>query len=248
MVAAERTELSFAERFCGPPGSANGGFACGSIAELLGGEVEVILRRPPPLGRSLWLRADDRDGGATVLDDDDLIAEVYLATVGAGVPGVASLVQAQAAAERYPLYQGHPFPTCFTCGPQRAAGDGLRIFPGPVTGSELWAAPWTPDSSVADGGGLVTPKVVWAALDCPSGFAVGAGDAVMVLGRMAARVLARPRAGTPYCVVGWPAGPGEGRKRPAGSALLDGHGRVLAAAHGLGDDPGVGAGVMGAGS
>lgn len=125
MVAAKRTELSFAERFCGPPGSANGGFACGSIAELLG---------------------------------DDLIAEAHLATVGADVPGVASLAQAQAAAERYPLYQGHPFPACFTCGPERAAGDGLRISPGPVTGSELWAAPWAPDSSVADGGGWSRPR------------------------------------------------------------------------------------------
>ena len=39
------------------------------------------------------------------------------------------------------------------------------------------------------------PEVVWAALDRPSGFAIGAGDTVVVLGRMAARVVARPRAG-----------------------------------------------------
>jgi len=142
---------------------------------------------------------------------------------------VASLAQAEQAAERYPLFQGHPFPTCFTCGPDRAAGDGLRIFPGPVSGSDLWAAPWTPDPSVADQDGLVVPEVVWAALDCPGGLAV-TGDSVAVLGRMAAQVLARPRAGTPYCLVAWRDGPPDGRKRPAGSALLDGQGRVLAVA------------------
>jgi hypothetical protein len=75
--------------------------------------------------------------------------------------------------------------------------------------------------------------VVWAALDCPGGFAAGVGDTVMVLGRMAARVLARPRAGRACCLVAWRGGPADGRKRPAGSALLDAHGRVLAAARTL---------------
>jgi hypothetical protein len=229
-VAREQngTELRLGERFRGPPGSANGGYACGSIAELLGGGVEVTLRRPPPLGRSLRLRR--RDGGAVVHDGDELVAEARPATVALGVPGVVSPAQAERAASGYPLFRGHPFPTCFTCGPERAAGDGLRIFPGPVPGGgDLWAAPWTPDPSVADLDGLVAPEVVWAALDCPGGLAV-MGDAVVVLGRMAARVLARPRAGTPYCLVAWPDGAPDGRKRPAGSALLDGRGGVLAVA------------------
>jgi hypothetical protein len=220
-------ELRIGERFGGPPGSANGGYACGAIAELLGGEVEVTLRRPPPLGRPLRLRP--RDGGAVVHDGEELVAEARPATVALGVPAVVSLAQAQRAAGGYPLFQGHPFPTCFTCGPDRAAGDGLRVFPGPLPGGELWAAPWTPDPSVADRDGLVTPEVVWAALDCPGGLAV-MGDAVAVLGRMAARVLARPRAGTPYCLVAWPDGAPGGRKLRAGSALLDGHGGVLAVA------------------
>jgi hypothetical protein len=221
------TELRLGERFRGPPGSANGGYACGSIAELLGGGVEVTLRRPPPLGRSLRLRP--QDGGAVVHDGDELVAEARPATVALGVPGMVSPAQAARAASGYPLFRGHPFPTCFTCGPDRAAGDGLRIFPGPVPGGDLWAAPWTPDPSVADRDGLVAPAVVWAALDCPGGLAV-MGDAVVVLGRMAARVLARPRAGTPYCLVAWPDGAPDGRKRPAGSALLDGRGGVLAVA------------------
>jgi hypothetical protein len=228
---APEVELSFAERFCGPPGTANGGYACGAVAGLLGGprDVEVTLRRPPPLGRPLRLRAGG-DGAATVHDGEDLVAEARPATVALDVPGVVSPEEALAAVERYPLYRGHPFPTCFTCGPERAPGDGLRIFPGPVPGGGLWAAPWTPDASVAAGDGLVAPEVVWAALDCPSGFASGAGDTVMVLGRMAARVVARPRAGVAHRVLAWREGPPQGRRRPAGSALLDPDGRVLAVA------------------
>jgi hypothetical protein len=211
-------ELRLGERFCGPPASANGGYACGAIAELLGGGVEVTLRRPPPLGRPLRLRVGD--AGTTVHDGDELVAEAHPA-------------KARAAAARSPLFQGHPFPTCFTCGPDRAPGDGLRIFPGPRPGSELWAAPWTPDPSVADQDGLVEFAVIWAALDCPSGFAAGVGDTMMVLGRMAARVLARPRADTAYCLVAWRTGPAAGRKQPAGSALLDACGGVLAVARTL---------------
>jgi hypothetical protein len=222
------TELRLGERFRGPPGSANGGYACGAIAGLLGGGVEVTLRRPPPLGRPLRLRR--QDGGAVVHDGDELVAEARPGTVARGVPGAVSPAQAERAAGRYPLFRDHPFPTCFTCGPERAAGDGLRIFPGPVPGSgDLWAAPWTPDPSVAGPDGLVAPEVVWAALDCPGGVAV-MGDAVAVLGRMAARVLARPHPGRSYHLVAWPAGAPEGRRRPAGSALLDGQGRLLAVA------------------
>jgi hypothetical protein len=228
VVVAQLVELRLGERFCGPPASANGGYACGAIAELLGGGVEVTLRRPPPLGRPLRLRVGD--DVAVVHDGDELVAEAHPATVALALPAPASPTEARAAAARSPLFQGHPFPTCFTCGPDRAAGDGLRIFPGPLPGGDLWAAPWTPDPSVADQDGLVESAVIWAALDCPSGFAAGVGDTMMVLGRMAARVLARPRADTAYCLVAWRTGPAAGRKQPARSALLDAHGRVLAVA------------------
>jgi hypothetical protein len=227
VVTAQLAELRLEERFCGPPATANGD-ACGAIAELLGDEVEVTLRRPPPLGRPLRLRVGD--GGAVVHDGDELVADAHPATVALAVPATASPAETRAAAARSPLLQGHPFPTCFTCGPDRAAGDGLRIFPGPLPGGDLWAAPWTPDPSVADQDWLVVPAVIWAALDCPSGFAAGVGDTMMVLGRMAARVLARPRADTAYCLVAWRTGPAAGRKQPTGSALLDVNGGVLAVA------------------
>ncbi|HKY66971.1 MAG TPA: hypothetical protein VJM49_11395, partial [Acidimicrobiales bacterium] len=47
---------------CGPPGMANGGWTCGTLAgHLPGGTVEVTLRAPTPLDEPLEVRAaDDR--------------------------------------------------------------------------------------------------------------------------------------------------------------------------------------------
>ena len=42
-------------RFNGPPGSANGGYACGLVSEALGGGFEVTLLLPPPLETELDL-------------------------------------------------------------------------------------------------------------------------------------------------------------------------------------------------
>src|SRR5450755_4067922 len=41
--------LVIPSRFCGPPGSGNGGYVCGRIAAYVDGPVTVTLRRPPPL-------------------------------------------------------------------------------------------------------------------------------------------------------------------------------------------------------
>ena len=84
MVAAQVAELHLEERFCGPPATANGGYACGAIAELLGG-VEVTRRRR---------RLRVGDGGALVHDGDELVAEAPPATVGLAVPAPASPTEA----------------------------------------------------------------------------------------------------------------------------------------------------------
>src|ERR1700738_4467743 len=53
--------------------------------------------------------------------------------------------------------------------------DGLRSFPGPIADNTT-AAPWTvPDD--------VSPAVIWAALDCPGGWAVIGAGRPAVLGR-----------------------------------------------------------------
>ena len=60
-MAPERT-LVIPERFCGPPGTGNGGYVAGRLASLVASDsgsnptIEVTLRRPIPLGD------DDLDG------------------------------------------------------------------------------------------------------------------------------------------------------------------------------------------
>ncbi len=41
--------LSIDRRFCGPPGSGNGGYTAGRLAALTGDPAEIMLRRPPSL-------------------------------------------------------------------------------------------------------------------------------------------------------------------------------------------------------
>jgi hypothetical protein len=215
--------LVIAARFNGPAGSGNGGYTCGLVAERLGGtEVEVTLRRPPPLERELAVaREDDR---VVVRDDDLVVAEARRAVPGVDVPPPVSADDAERAAARYTGFVRHHFPSCFVCGPERAPGDGLRIFAGPVPGREdgVVAAPWQPNH--------LARELVWAALDCPGAFAVGwAERGETVLGRMTARVDRLPRAGDPCVVMAWPRGE-DGRKLYAGTALLGEDGRVLARA------------------
>jgi hypothetical protein len=64
--------VRFESRFCGPPGVANGGFACGSLAALADGPAEVTLRRPPPLDQPLEVRGD-ADGGLLMEDRDGML-------------------------------------------------------------------------------------------------------------------------------------------------------------------------------
>ena len=135
-------------------------------------------------------------------------------------------------AARY--YTDPVFPDCFVCGMGRGPGDGLRIFPGPLAGRPVWAAPWIPDRSVTGAGGRVRPEVVWAALDCPSGIAAAeaaglARDTAILLGRMTASLAVLPVPGDQCLVIAWPGGR-DGRKLLAGSALLGAGGKVLAAA------------------
>jgi len=227
-------------RFCGPPGSGNGGYVCGRIAAHIDGPVTVTLRRPPPLATPMTVEADG-DGSVRIHHGPALIAEAT-SPPGSPEPGspalgteiAVSLAEARAAAGRSRYYADPVFPHCFVCGPGRGPGDGLRIFPGPVDGRRLWAAPWTPDPSVTCADGRVRPEVVWAALDCPSGIAAGeaadlAPGTAILLGQMTASVAARPAAGDQCRVIAWPGGR-DGRRLLAGSALLGPGGQVLAVA------------------
>ena len=199
--------LLIEERFRGPEGSANGGYACGRIAALAGGPVEVTLRRPPPLGVLLEV-ADGR-----VTEGDELVAQFEPADVELELPSPPSW-EAAVEAQRPDIHS--LFPHCFVCGVRRAPDDGLHIHPGPVDGGPLVAAPWVPRSATA------APEFVWCALDCPGAYACGLTErGTLLLGRLAARVLRVPEPGAQCVVAGWPLG-ASGRKLDAGTALWSG--------------------------
>ncbi len=223
-------------RFHGPPHSANGGYACGAVAALADEPVTVSLRVPPPLEHTMSARAED-GGRVWVHDGDTLVAEAAPAEpLDVEVPAVIGLEAARVASERYVGFDQHPFPTCWTCGPDRPAGDGLRIFTGAVDGAgeqaDLVAAVWTPDADVDAGDGTVLDPHVWAALDCPSYFGA-VRDEPALLARLTADLRAPVRVGEPYVVLGWTASPAEGRKRHGGSAVLDADGNVVASARSM---------------
>jgi len=241
LATAERPQsatmpaLTIPSRFCGPPGSGNGGYVCGRIAAYVDGPVTVTLRRPAPLATPLVV---ERDGESLVRIHHGgiLIAEAASspASPALEIPGLVSVAETRTAAGRARYYTDPLFPACFVCGMDRQLGDGLRIFPGPVADRPLWAAPWTPDPSVTDADGRVRPEVAWAALDCPSGIAAAeaaglAQDTAILLGQMTASLAALPMAGDQCRVIAWPDGR-DGRKLLASSALLGPGGQVLAAA------------------
>jgi hypothetical protein len=206
-----------AARFCGPPDSGNGGYTSGLLASQLGGVVEVTLRRPPPLDRELELQLEGAQ--AWLRDGADLVAEAKRAKLDVMPPKAVSFERAGESSAHYVGHTRHHFPTCFVCGPGRAVGDGLRIFPGQARLDEPMAAPWIPAADLGDEHGKVRPEIRWAALDCVGYFSIAAPDyPVALLGRMTAELYGSVSAGERCVVQGWPVAR-EGRKLQAGTAL-----------------------------
>jgi hypothetical protein len=226
--------IVIAHRFCGPPDSGHGGYACGVVAAHVDGPAVVTLRRPPPLDTSLAV-AKDGDGSVRVFDGDDLIAEGERRdeNLGVDLPDPVNVAEAEAAGAASHLHQhpeDHPFPTCFVCGPQRVPGDGMRIIVGPVEGRDIAADVWTPAVDLADRNGAVRPEFIWAVLDCSGGVGSWLVDPVdgnpFVLGRFAANIPGPVRPGAPHAVVGWRIAL-DGRKLTAGSAVFAADGNLV---------------------
>jgi len=217
------------KRFCGPPKSANGGYVCGLLAAHIDGDAEVTLLAPPPLGQRLDIVA--REGRTELRKEETLLATGR--GVRIDVPEIPAVAfDAAQDAVRFPYDASrHPLPMCFVCGPARVDGDGLRIVarplpPRPDRNAGTLAAPWVPYANLAGQDGAVASEFIWAALDCPTGFAgLGAqhlgmtGAETALLGRMSARIERRPYPGERCIIVAWPTGR-DSRKLFANSALL----------------------------
>ena len=227
--------LKIPHRYNGPAHSGNGGWTSGALAEASGLQppVTVRLKVPPPLGMNLAV--------AEVHDTVELQIgmEVVAVATSEGPESwtdwssfaPVTIDEAHAAEEAYAGRRSHPFPSCFSCGPDREVGDGLRIFPGPV-GERRVAATWTPDPSVAEPDGSVGVPVTWAALDCVSAWSSDLEHRPVVLAQMTARVESPPQAGAPYVVQGLLRAL-DGRKTWTASAMFDDTGRLVAQAEQL---------------
>ena len=221
--------LVISERFCGPPNSGNGGYVCGLLAKSLPGAVTVRLRAPPPLMVSL--RREWSNDSARLFHESTLVGEAKTSELNLEPPDCPTLAQAEQAAAAFPGFKTHLFPRCFVCGPAREVGDGLRIFSGPLHGQTVHAGLWVPDASLADERGIVATEFVWAALDCPSGFAVlpVPQRTAIVLGELSAAVRGTLLVGKPTLVTSWPIA-NDGRRRTAGTAIQTLDGKLIAIA------------------
>jgi hypothetical protein len=228
--------ISIPGRFNGPLDSGQGGYSAGVAAGILGGPVEVTLRRPVPLDTEL-VAERQTDGSLGVLDGETLVIAARSAPeLEVDVPAPVTPEEARQASAGY---RGSPegvFSKCFVCGLDR--DDAFGVFAGAVEGRELVASPWTPPSWTADAGGHVRPEFVWAVLDCPTAFAAYIGQALpmSVLGQLTARIDAPIRANEEHVVMAWPIGV-DGRKRHAGAAVLSADGEPLAVARALMIEP-----------
>jgi hypothetical protein len=230
------TSVVIEKRFCGPPKSANGGYVCGLLAAHIEGDAEISLLAPPPLDQPLDIVAGER--GVELRQGERTLATGRRARIDVPEVPIVSFGEAQDVVRRSSYDESrHPLPTCFVCGPLRADGDGLRIIPHPLLprpDCKTVAAPFVPHANLASPDGAIAGAFVWAALDCPTGFAAVraqhlgmTGDETILLGRMRARIEKRPCPGDRCIIVAWPTGR-EGRKLHASSALVGSDGELLA--------------------
>ena len=225
------TSLSFGRRFRGFESGALGGYAAGAVvAGRIDGPAEVNLRSLPPMGRELQVSAQGDDGGLALFDGETRVLEAKPAPFELKVPAPPGLTEAKEAGHRLMHDElGHPYPSCFTCGPDREPGDGLRLFMGRASAdADLLVAAWTPDQSLAESGDAIPTEMVWAALDCPSIWAVGEfpEGGFNVLARQRVEALEPVPVGEPAIVTAWPI-EHDGRKHLSGVAIHDAGGRLL---------------------
>ena len=238
--------LTVAPQFCGPPGSANGGYVAGLFAQFVPETVRVRLHLPPPLGAPLQVARRER-GRFELLHGGAVIASAEPARLEIVVPTPPDYLAALEASRHYAGFTGHAFPGCFVCGPERARGDGLRIFAGPIAtggavgavgavGAAMVAAPWVPDVALGLDDHKVRPEFMWAALDCPGYFATRTDRVAMLLGEFTAHVDRRVHVDEPCVIVGWRISV-DGRKYEVGTALFDEDGELCAKARALWIEP-----------
>lgn len=224
--------VTIARRFRGPPGSGNGGYVAGLLAEWIDGPAEISLLAPIPLDVPLHRR---REGSEVSLCDAQRVyvtGRPLAAPLELVVPPPPSEAEIEAAAADFPGPGEHPVPGCFVCGSGRAPGDGLCLSAGESPARDTAVAEWVPAEEFAEEHGHIAERFLWAALDCPSYFALGRPYPLALLARMAARIERPVLPGEKLRVTGWEIGR-EGRKFSCASAIHDEAGDLVALARAL---------------
>jgi hypothetical protein len=233
------TELTVVSRFCGPPGTANGGYLAGRLAAVVGAPaVTVRLRRPTPLDRPLEVRAPDGGldphDGVELFDGAELLATAVPDELDLDVPAAPSPQEAAAARAALPPRTGHPFPDCFGCGPARDPDEAVCAVVGPLPDRpEVGAGLFRPTTRLPSADGVAAPETVGAALDCPSlQPAAPEFDTPWLLGTVTLAFDRPVLLDTDHVLLAWLLGR-EGRRATSASALVGPDGRVCARARAI---------------
>lgn len=217
-------------RFRGSPQTASGGYIAGLLGQHLDGPARVSFAASIPVDRAFGVERL-ADGRVVLSDGAAVLAHAEPAVLQLEPPTPPSFADAQWASERYLGFTEHATPECFVCGPAREWGDGLAIFPGPLPGRHLVAAPWAPDPTLFDKRGTVRPEFVWAALDCPSSFALleAFGRRRAALSQLTVHLIRPLEVGARWIVMGWPFA-ADGRNLLGASAIVSESGELHALA------------------
>ena len=231
MTTTTQPGLLIDSRMNGPRRYANGGFATGTFADLVGGTATVALHQRVPLGRTFSVREDG--AGKVVYAGDQRIASVFAVDRFVIEPPVQPTRWEAATARRAHPFTGvrHTLSDCVVCGPHRT--DGLRVTPGPlVDHPDVLASPYDPPGGFSVDG-IATAPSVWGALDCVSfPAALLRRGTLALLGSLTVHRLREIAVGEPLIAVGWTLGSGTRSHRTA-SALLDEDGAVVASARAI---------------
>lgn len=228
-ASTQTDEVRVPSRFCGPPGSGNGGYTAGLVGKHLGRAAEITLKRPIPLDRTLTI-VSERGDEAILRDATTDLASARTAELDIDVPEAVTFSRAAMARANFAGYRAHPFPHCFVCGTRRCCGDGMCLFPGAIA-EGLVATSWVPDREHVTGG-TISPELICAALDCPGAWALIDRYGIagpFVLGRMTYRLDQPILPDERYIILGWATGR-ERRKAYCGTAIYDADGVLCASA------------------
>ena len=230
-------EISIPLRYCGPPDTANGGYLAGKLAAYfdMDSSLSISFRAATPLGTVLSVvKAENNQGQDQVIqimDGEKILAIANTKPLDLPKPTLPNIEKISKVKMQCAGFEGHPFPECFVCGPDRPLGDGLGIYPGPVsnddsnnTFSNIVAAEWELPKELKNSENQIKSEFIWAALDCVSAFAnlekpENQYLVPMVLGHLSAKI-ENPLEGEKAYVIAWPVKV-EGRKAIANSAVFN---------------------------